>query len=210
VGEPVRCPAHGLDQDPHTGVGAAQGQRRGRQPDRDRGCRGPAGSRQRERYPLRRRGHGVRDRSDGDRRAHVASSYPYDSRSGGALSLRDNADEITERLSAASTAPVGPAGVQIIETRLTWLSYPPENAQAMLRRQQANAVVGARQRIVDGAVGTVRLAPQPLAEEDIVDLDEERKRNGIQSVRGSVQRTSYAAGREHRLAVPVTTRTEFQ
>ena len=106
---------------------------------------------------------------------HIASSYPYDSRGTGALSLRDNADEITQRLSAELTARVKPAGVQIIESRLTRLSYAPEIAQAMLRQQQASAVVGARQRIVEGAVGMVRLALQRLADEDVVELDEERK-----------------------------------
>src|SRR5215470_8662920 len=106
---------------------------------------------------------------------HIASSYPYDSRGTGALSLRDNADEITGRLSAELTDRVAPAGVQIIETRLTRLSYAPEIAQAMLRTQQANAVVGARQRIVEGAVGMVRLALQRLQEEGVVELDEERK-----------------------------------
>jgi regulator of protease activity HflC (stomatin/prohibitin superfamily) len=106
---------------------------------------------------------------------HIASSYPYDSRGSGAMSLRDNADEITERLSTELTTRVRPAGVDIIETRLTRLSYAPEIAQAMLRQQQANAIVGARQRIVEGAVGMVRLALQRLADEDVVDLDEERK-----------------------------------
>ena len=106
---------------------------------------------------------------------HIASSYPYDSRGSTALSLRDNADEITERLSAELTARVRPAGVQVIETRLTRLSYAPEIAQAMLRQQQASAVVGARQRIVEGAVGMVRLALERLAEEGVVELDEERK-----------------------------------
>jgi len=106
---------------------------------------------------------------------HIASSYPYDSRGTGALSLRDNADEITERLSAELTARVRSAGVQIIETRLTRLSYAPEIAQAMLRQQQASAVVGARQRIVEGAVGMVRLALERLQEERVVELDEERK-----------------------------------
>src|SRR6266516_3475969 len=67
------------------------------------------------------------------------------------------------------------AGVQIIESRLTRLSYAPEIAQAMLRQQQANAVVGARQRIVEGAVGMVQLALQRLQEESVVELDEERK-----------------------------------
>jgi len=106
---------------------------------------------------------------------HIASSYPYDNRGAEVLSLRDNADEITERLSAELTDRVRPAGVHIIETRLTRLSYAPEIAQAMLRQQQASAVVGARQRIVEGAVGMVRMALQRLDEEGVVDLDEERK-----------------------------------
>jgi regulator of protease activity HflC (stomatin/prohibitin superfamily) len=106
---------------------------------------------------------------------HIASSYPYDSRGSGALSLRDNADEITQKLSAELTERVRAAGVQVIETRLTRLSYSPEIAQAMLRTQQADAVVGARQRIVEGAVGMVKMALQRLAEEGVVDLDEERK-----------------------------------
>jgi regulator of protease activity HflC (stomatin/prohibitin superfamily) len=106
---------------------------------------------------------------------HIASSYPYDSGGIGARSLRDNVDEITERLSAELTARVRPAGVQIIETGLTRLSYAPEIAQAMVRQQQANAVVGAQRRIVEGAVGMVRPALQRLAEEEVVDLDEERK-----------------------------------
>jgi regulator of protease activity HflC (stomatin/prohibitin superfamily) len=106
---------------------------------------------------------------------HIASSYPYDNRGSGALSLRDNADEITGKLSAEITARVAPAGVHIIESRLTRLSYAPEIAQAMLRQQQANAVVGARARIVEGAVGMVRLALERLQEEGVVELDEERK-----------------------------------
>ena len=106
---------------------------------------------------------------------HIASSYPYDNRGADVMSLRDNADEITERLSAELRTRVQPAGVDIIETRLTRLSYAPEIAQAMLRTQQASAVVGARQRIVEGAVGMVRLALERLQEEGVVELDEERK-----------------------------------
>jgi len=106
---------------------------------------------------------------------HTASSYPYTSRTEGELSLRDNADEITQRLSDEIAVRVRPAGVTIVESRLTRLSYAPEIAQAMLRQQQANAVVGARQRIVEGAVGMVQLALQRLQEEDVVELDEERK-----------------------------------
>jgi hypothetical protein len=106
---------------------------------------------------------------------HIASSYPYTSPVGGPLSLRDNADEITGRLSAEIAARVRPAGVKVIESRLTRLSYAPEIAQAMLRQQQASAVVGARTRIVEGAVGMVQLALQRLQDEDVVELDEERK-----------------------------------
>jgi hypothetical protein len=106
---------------------------------------------------------------------HIASSYPYTSRREGELSLRDNADEITSRLSAEIAARLALAGVHIIESRLTRLSYAPEIAQAMLRQQQASAVVGARQRIVEGAVGMVQLALQRLQDESVVDLDEERK-----------------------------------
>jgi regulator of protease activity HflC (stomatin/prohibitin superfamily) len=106
---------------------------------------------------------------------HIASSYPYDNRGSGALSLRDNAEEITGKLSAEITVRVAPAGVHIIESRLTRLSYAAEIAQAMLRQQQASAVVGARQRIVEGAVGMVQMALQRLKDDDVVDLDEERK-----------------------------------
>jgi regulator of protease activity HflC (stomatin/prohibitin superfamily) len=106
---------------------------------------------------------------------HIASSYPYDNRGSGELSLRDNADEITGKLTAEIAARVAAAGVLVIESRLTRLSYAPEIAQAMLRQQQASAVVGARQRIVEGAVGMVQLALQRLEEEGVVDLDEERK-----------------------------------
>ncbi len=107
---------------------------------------------------------------------HIASSYPYDARGvEEVLSLRDNADEITARLSAELANRVQAAGVQIVETRLTRLSYAAEIAGAMLRQQQAAAGVGARAKIVEGAVGMVRLALQRLEEEDVVDLDEERK-----------------------------------
>ena len=105
---------------------------------------------------------------------HIANSYPYDAH-GTALSLRDSADEITEKLALEIGARVAPAGVTIIEARLSHLAYAPEIAQAMLRRQQAGAVVAARTRIVEGAVGMVQLALDRLSEQDIVELDEERK-----------------------------------
>jgi len=106
---------------------------------------------------------------------HIASAYPYTSHREGELSLRDNAAEITAKLSAEIAERVAPAGVSVIESRLTRLSYAPEIAQAMLRQQQAAAVVGARLTIVEGAVGMVRLALQRLEEQGVVELDEERK-----------------------------------
>lgn len=104
---------------------------------------------------------------------HIAGSFPYDAAD--RTSLRDNADEITAQLSEELAQRVASAGVVIIESRITRLAYAPEIAQAMLRRQQAGAVVAARQRIVEGAVGMVQLALDRLDEENVVDLDEERK-----------------------------------
>ncbi|WP_433248603.1 SPFH domain-containing protein [Actinomadura nitritigenes] len=104
---------------------------------------------------------------------HIAGSFPYDAAE--RTSLRDNADEITGRLSEELRQRVDSAGVDIVESRITRLAYAPEIAQAMLRRQQAGAVVAARERIVDGAVGMVQRALDRLDEEDVVELDEERK-----------------------------------
>jgi regulator of protease activity HflC (stomatin/prohibitin superfamily) len=106
---------------------------------------------------------------------HIASGYPYTSHHEGELSLRENAEEITAKLSAEIGERVAPAGVSVLESRLTRLSYAPEIAQAMLRQQQAAAVVGARRTIVEGAVGMVQLALQRLEEQGVVELDEERK-----------------------------------
>jgi regulator of protease activity HflC (stomatin/prohibitin superfamily) len=106
---------------------------------------------------------------------HIATSYPYDAHGVNQLSLRENASEITEKLSAEISARVEAAGVEVIESRITHLAYASEIAGAMLRRQQAGAVVAARQRIVEGAVGMVQAALHELAEQDVVELDEERK-----------------------------------
>src|ERR1700694_1192965 len=105
----------------------------------------------------------------------VATSYPYDTHGDGPPSLLDNAEEITAKLSAEVAARVRPAGVKVIESRITRLAYAPEIAQAMLRRQQASAVVAARKRIVEGAVGMVQMALERLEDQDIVTLDDERK-----------------------------------
>jgi hypothetical protein len=106
---------------------------------------------------------------------HVANGHPYDNAGSDALSLRDHTDEVAGQLAVEIAARVVPAGVDIIEARITRLSYAPEIAQVMLQRQQAGAVIAARSRIVDGAVGMVQMALARLAEEDIVELDEERK-----------------------------------
>ncbi|MFI6035269.1 SPFH domain-containing protein [Streptomyces sp. NPDC051315] len=106
---------------------------------------------------------------------HIAIEYPYDAHDEGGLSLRGNAEEITEKLAAELHARVEAAGVRIIESRFTHLAYAPEIASAMLQRQQAGAVVAARREIVDGAVGMVEAALNRIAEQDIVELDDERK-----------------------------------
>jgi regulator of protease activity HflC (stomatin/prohibitin superfamily) len=106
---------------------------------------------------------------------HIATSYPYDAGGSDLMSLRENADEITGKLSTEIAARVASAGVRVIESRITRLAYAPEIAQAMLRRQQAGAVVAARSRIVDGAVGMVEAALERLESRNVVDLDEERK-----------------------------------
>jgi SPFH domain / Band 7 family len=106
---------------------------------------------------------------------HIANGHPYDNAGSDILSLRDHTDEVAGQLAAEISARVVPAGVDIIEARITRLSYAPEIAQVMLQRQQAGAVIAARSRIVDGAVGMVQMALTRLAEEGIVELDEERK-----------------------------------
>ncbi|MFE2290318.1 SPFH domain-containing protein [Streptomyces sp. NPDC059452] len=106
---------------------------------------------------------------------HIAIEYPYDAHEEDGLSLRGNAEEITEKLAAELTARVQAAGVLIIESRFSHLAYAPEIASAMLQRQQAGAVVAARQLIVEGAVGMVEMALERIAEQDIVELDSERK-----------------------------------
>ena len=106
---------------------------------------------------------------------HVATTHPYDDPAGEGLSLRGSTDIVAGELAAEMAERVAIAGVEIVEVRISHLAYAAEIAQAMLRRQQANAVVGARSRIVEGAVGMVELALERLSERNIVELDEERK-----------------------------------
>jgi hypothetical protein len=105
---------------------------------------------------------------------HVATSHPYDDTTGAGSSLRGSTDVVAAELAREVAARVAIAGVEIIEVRISHLAYAQEIAQAMLRRQQANAVVAARSRIVEGAVGMVELALNRLTEDGVVSLDEER------------------------------------
>ncbi len=105
----------------------------------------------------------------------LASEYPYDAQDEQRTSLRGNPQEIAENLKGQLEARLGVAGLEIIESRISHLAYAPEIAQLMLRRQQAQAIIAARQKIVEGAVGMVQMALRALAEQKIVDLDEEKK-----------------------------------
>ncbi len=106
---------------------------------------------------------------------HLASAYPYDSHEDGELSLRGSMPEVSAALQVELQERLSKAGVLVDEARLSHLAYAPEIAGAMLRRQQAEAVVAARRRIVEGAVGMVETALESLAERKMVELDTERK-----------------------------------
>jgi regulator of protease activity HflC (stomatin/prohibitin superfamily) len=105
---------------------------------------------------------------------HLATSYPYEAHDSGRTSLRDGA-AVADELSAELGERVSLAGVEVLESRITHLAYAPEIAQAMLARQQASAIVAARFKIVEGAVGMVQNALERLRDLEVVELDEERK-----------------------------------
>jgi regulator of protease activity HflC (stomatin/prohibitin superfamily) len=106
---------------------------------------------------------------------HLASQYAYDHGEENEITLRSNVEEVSRALQEELMQRLARAGVAVEEARLTHLAYAPEIAQAMLRRQQAEAVIAARQKIVHGAVGMVDLALKNLAEKHVVQLDDERK-----------------------------------
>jgi regulator of protease activity HflC (stomatin/prohibitin superfamily) len=106
---------------------------------------------------------------------HIANLYSYDDGEGTETTLRNNPDEVSEALRAELQARLAKAGVVVDEARLTHLAYAPEIAQVMLRRQQAEAVIAARQKIVQGAVGMVEMALTELSARGFVSLDDERK-----------------------------------
>lgn len=106
---------------------------------------------------------------------HIANMYTYDDGDGAETSLRSNVDEVSHALQAELRERLARAGVAVDEARLTHLAYAPEIAQVMLRRQQAEAVIAARQKIVHGAVSMVDMALQELADKQVVQLDDERR-----------------------------------
>lgn len=105
----------------------------------------------------------------------MATSYPYDQHEEGQLALRSHAAEISDHLQQELAERLADAGVEVIDARISHLAYAPEIAQAMLQRQQANAIIAARTRIVAGAVGMVEMALEQLQQNGTVRLDEERK-----------------------------------
>ncbi|MGD8192584.1 SPFH domain-containing protein [Brevibacillus ginsengisoli] len=117
---------------------------------------------------------------------HVASRYPYDSFNQEGSSLRANSDEVAGELAQELQARLSVAGVEVMEARLTHLAYSTEIASAMLQRQQAAAIISARQMIVEGAVGMVQLAIEKIQKDGIIELDEERKAAMINNLMVSI------------------------
>ena len=113
---------------------------------------------------------------------HVANTHPYDNAEEAGASLRGATDVVAAELAHEVAERVSIAGVEIVEVRISHLAYAQEIAQAMLRRQQANAVVAARSRIVEGAVGMVEMALNRLSEGHVVELDEERKASMVSNL----------------------------
>src|SRR5262252_2667870 len=113
---------------------------------------------------------------------HVAMGHPYEDTRGDGTSLRGSTDAVADQLAREVAERVAVAGVEVVEVRISHLAYAAEIAQAMLRRQQANAVVAARSRIVEGAVGMVEMALSRLNEKGVVELDEERTANMVSNL----------------------------
>src|SRR6185503_8485021 len=105
----------------------------------------------------------------------LASGHPYDAHNEGQMSLRSNITEVAELLKGEVQQRLSKAGVEVIEARISHLAYAPEIASAMLQRQQASAVVAARTKIVEGAVGMVEMALDALSKREVVELDNDRR-----------------------------------
>lgn len=113
---------------------------------------------------------------------NLATLHPYDAHQEGQLSLRGSTAEIAEQLKAEIQERVGKAGVEVSEARISHLAYSQEIAAAMLRRQQASAIIAARQKIVEGAVSMVEMALHQLTERNIVQMDEPRKASMVSNL----------------------------
>lgn len=112
----------------------------------------------------------------------LATQYPYDAHAPGVISLSHNAADISERLASEVQDRLQKAGIRVLEARITHLAYAPEIAGAMLRRQQATAIIAAREKIVEGAVSMVDMALKQLEHGNIVQLDEERKASMVSNL----------------------------
>lgn len=114
----------------------------------------------------------------------VTGKYAYDEETGSheEITLRSDAREINEQLEAKLNERLAMAGIEVVEARLNYLAYAPEIAAVMLRRQQASAIISAREKIVEGAVSMVKMALDQLKEEDVVELDEERKASMVSNL----------------------------
>ena len=113
---------------------------------------------------------------------NLSTSYPYEAHGGEEVALRSHPHEIAEKLRGEVQDRLDRAGVEVIEARISHLAYAQEIASAMLKRQQAQAIVAARTQIVDGAVGMVRMALTELEQQGVVDLDEERKASMVSNL----------------------------
>ena len=113
---------------------------------------------------------------------NLATSYPYESHGDNQIALRSNQQEIAEQLKLEVQDRLEKAGVEVIEARISHLAYAQEIASVMLKRQQAQAIVAARRTIVDGAVGMVKLALDELKEQDVIDLDDERRASMVSNL----------------------------
>jgi regulator of protease activity HflC (stomatin/prohibitin superfamily) len=113
---------------------------------------------------------------------NAATSYPYDAHDDAIVSLRGTTNVVADHLKKEIQDRLHKAGVEVLEARISHLAYAPEIAAAMLQRQQAGAIIAARQRIVEGAVGMVEMALEMLSRKSIVDLDEERKANMVSNL----------------------------
>ena len=113
---------------------------------------------------------------------NMALSYPYDAHVEGEIALRSHTAEVAEHLKTEIQERLAQAGVEVLEARISHLAYAPEIAHAMLQRQQASAVIAARQKIVEGAVGMVEMALEMLSHQNIVELDNERKADMVSNL----------------------------